>query len=29
LVAAVSDLKTRAALQTRIGIATGLVVVGW
>jgi class 3 adenylate cyclase len=28
LVAAVSDLKTHAALQTRIGIATGLVVVG-
>jgi class 3 adenylate cyclase len=28
LVAAVSDVKTHAALQTRIGIATGLVVVG-
>jgi hypothetical protein len=28
LIAAVSDLKTHAALQTRIGIATGLVVVG-
>jgi class 3 adenylate cyclase len=28
LVAAVSDLKTRASLQTRVGIATGLVVVG-
>jgi class 3 adenylate cyclase/predicted ATPase len=28
LVAAVSGLKTRALLQTRIGIATGLVVVG-
>ena len=28
LVAAVSDLKTYALLQTRIGIATGLVVVG-
>ena len=28
LVAAVSDLKTRAPLQTRVGIATGLVVVG-
>jgi class 3 adenylate cyclase len=28
LVAAVSDLKTHAALHTRIGIATGLVVVG-
>ena len=28
LVAAVSDLKTREALQTRVGIATGLVVVG-
>ena len=28
LVTAVSDLKTRAALQTRVGIATGLVVVG-
>jgi class 3 adenylate cyclase/predicted ATPase len=28
LVAAVSDLKTHAVLQTRIGIATGLVVVG-
>jgi len=28
LVAAVGDLKTQAALQTRIGIATGLVVVG-
>ena len=28
LVAAVGDLKTYAALQTRIGIATGLVVVG-
>ena len=28
LVAAVGDLKTDAALQTRIGIATGLVVVG-
>jgi hypothetical protein len=24
----VSDLKTHAALQTRVGIATGLVVVG-
>jgi class 3 adenylate cyclase/predicted ATPase len=28
LIAAVSDLKTRAVLQTRVGIATGLVVVG-
>jgi class 3 adenylate cyclase len=28
LVAAVSDLKTKAALRTRVGIATGLVVVG-
>ena len=28
LVAAVSSLKTHAALQTRIGIGTGLVVVG-
>ena len=28
LVAAVSDLKTHAALQTRVGVATGLVVVG-
>ena len=28
LVAAVSDLKTHAPLQTRVGIATGLVVVG-
>jgi class 3 adenylate cyclase len=28
LVGAVSGLKTRASLQTRIGIATGLVVVG-
>jgi class 3 adenylate cyclase len=28
LVAAVSGLKTQAALQTRVGIATGLVVVG-
>jgi predicted ATPase/class 3 adenylate cyclase len=28
LVGAVSDLKSRAALQTRVGIATGLVVVG-
>src|ERR1700737_4249602 len=28
LVAAVSDLKTHAALQTRVGIATGLVIVG-
>ena len=28
LVAAVGDLKTHAPLQTRIGIATGLVVVG-
>jgi class 3 adenylate cyclase len=28
LVATVSDLKTHAALQTRVGIATGLVVVG-
>jgi class 3 adenylate cyclase len=28
LVAAVSDLKTRALLQTRVGISTGLVVVG-
>ena len=28
LIGAVSDLKTHAALQTRIGIATGLVVVG-
>ena len=28
LVAAVSNLKTHAALRTRVGIATGLVVVG-
>jgi class 3 adenylate cyclase len=28
MVAAVSGLKTHAALQTRVGIATGLVVVG-
>jgi class 3 adenylate cyclase len=28
LVSAVSDLKTNAPLQTRVGIATGLVVVG-
>jgi class 3 adenylate cyclase/predicted ATPase len=28
LVAAMGDLKTHAALQTRVGIATGLVVVG-
>jgi class 3 adenylate cyclase len=28
LIAAVSDLKTRATLQTRVGISTGLVVVG-
>jgi class 3 adenylate cyclase len=28
LVAAIGDLKTHAVLQTRIGIATGLVVVG-
>src|ERR1700733_6162054 len=28
LVAAVGDLKTHAVLQTRVGIATGLVVVG-
>jgi class 3 adenylate cyclase len=28
LIAAVDGLKTRAALQTRVGIATGLVVVG-
>src|SRR5262249_11862679 len=28
LVAAVSALKTRSSLQTRVGIATGLVVVG-
>jgi predicted ATPase/class 3 adenylate cyclase len=28
LIAAVTGLKTRAALQTRVGIATGLVVVG-
>jgi len=28
LVQAVSDLKTQATLQTRVGIATGLVVVG-
>ena len=28
MVAAVSNLKTHASLQTRIGIATGLVVVG-
>ena len=28
LVAAVTSLKTRASLQTRVGIATGLVVVG-
>ena len=27
LITAVSDLKTHAALQTRVGIATGLVVV--
>jgi class 3 adenylate cyclase len=24
----ISDLKTHAALQTRVGVATGLVVVG-
>ncbi|MGA2842763.1 MAG: adenylate/guanylate cyclase domain-containing protein [Steroidobacteraceae bacterium] len=28
LIAAVAELKTRAPLQTRVGIATGLVVVG-
>ena len=28
LVAAIGDLKTHAVLQTRVGIATGLVVVG-
>ncbi len=28
LIAAIRDLKTHAALQTRVGIATGLVVVG-
>ena len=28
LVAGVSDLKTHTALQTRVGVATGLVVVG-
>src|SRR5437588_741450 len=28
LVAAVGDVKTHAALQTRVGIATGMVVVG-
>ena len=28
LIAAVAELKTRASLQTRVGIATGLVVVG-
>src|SRR5215475_12127706 len=28
LIAAVSDLKTHAPLQTRVGVATGLVVVG-
>jgi len=28
LIAAVSELKAHAALQTRVGIATGLVVVG-
>jgi class 3 adenylate cyclase len=28
LIAAVAGLKTRAALQTRVGIATGLVIVG-
>jgi class 3 adenylate cyclase len=28
LIAAISDLKTHAALKTRVGIATGLVVVG-
>ncbi len=28
LVAAISDLKTHAPLETRVGIATGLVVVG-
>jgi class 3 adenylate cyclase/predicted ATPase len=28
LVAAIGDLKTNAVLQTRVGIATGLVVVG-
>ena len=28
LIAAVAALKTRAPLQTRVGIATGLVVVG-
>jgi class 3 adenylate cyclase len=29
LIAAVSGLRTRASLQTRIGIATGLVVSAW
>ncbi len=28
LIAAVTGLKTRASLQTRVGIATGLVIVG-
>jgi class 3 adenylate cyclase/predicted ATPase len=28
LIAAVSDLKTHVSLQTRVGVATGLVVVG-
>ena len=28
LIAAVAGLKTRAALQTRVGVATGLVVIG-
>jgi class 3 adenylate cyclase len=28
LIASVSDLQTRASLQSRVGIATGLVVVG-
>ena len=28
LIGAVGDLKTHAALQTRVGVATGLVVVG-
>jgi class 3 adenylate cyclase len=28
LIAAVAALKTRTALQTRVGVATGLVVVG-
>ena len=28
MVVAVRELKTHAALQTRVGIATGLVVVG-